>query len=405
MAEESRGARDEALGRLVAEGVITRDQAAAVGAALEAAEARPGVRWAEAVGYVGGALVLAAVAVFMATAWDAITPVGRSLLLAALVPVLAVAGAVMAGGIRALRPGTEVPTVRRRIGGTLFALAAVAASLAVGVWLDDLVDSYDDLTPQIAASAVGLVAAAGGYTALRSAPGLVAAWGMSAFLVGSAAWETAYRLTGAIEDYEAPGYAFAQDVMVNATGLSLAALGALWAGLAFAGVVRERGTAVGLGAATAFTGAEFLTEPFNHLGVLLLAAALFSGHVLWRSRPGAGRGPGAALVFGIIAVTVGIPQLVWYLTDGEMSAAGVLLVAGAVLLLSSWLGLRLHKAAGGPGTPGAGAPAPQGPPPGPAPEADAPPRTAEPAPPQPSPAPRQEESPPLVDPRDPDNRL
>src|SRR5690606_25329331 len=126
---------------------------------------------------------------------------------------------------------------------------------------------------------------------------------------------------------------------------------------------------------------------------------------LWRSRPGAGRGPGAALVFGIIAVTVGIPQLVWYLTDGEMSAAGVLLVAGAVLLLSSWLGLRLHKAAGGPGTPGAGAPAPQGPPPGPAPEADAPPRTAEPAPPQPSPAPRQEESPPLVDPRDPDNRL
>src|SRR5690606_21656152 len=212
------------------------------------------------------------------------------------------------------------------------------------------------------------------------------------FQVGSAAWETAYRLTGAIEDYEAPGYAFAQDVMVNATGLSLAALGALWAGLAFAGVVRERGTAVGLGAATAFTGAEFLTEPFNHLGVLLLAAALFSGHVLWRSRPGAGRGPGAALVFGIIAVTVGIPQLVWYLTDGEMSAAGVLLVAGAVLLLSSWLGLRLHKAAGGPGTPGAGAPAPQGPPP-------------EPAPPQPSPAPRQEESPPLVDPRDPDNRL
>ncbi|MFW5419249.1 hypothetical protein J0910_21765 [Nocardiopsis sp. CNT-189] len=390
MAEEPRGARGEALDRLVAEGVITREQAAAVGAALEGAEARPQVRWAEAVGYVGGALVLAAVAVFMATAWDAITPTARALLLAALVPVLAAAGTVMAGGPRALRPGTEPPAVRRRIGGTLFALAAVAASLAVGVWAEELVDSHDSLTPQIAASAVGLAAAAAGYAALRSAPGAVAAWGMSAFLVGSSAWESAYRITGAVQDYEDPGYAAAQDAMVNTTGLALAALGAVWIGLAFAGAVRERGTAVGLGAATAFAGAEFLTEPFNHLGVLVLAAALFACHVLWRSRAGAGRGPGAALVFGIIAVTAGVPQLVWYLTDGEMSAAGVLLVAGAVLLLSSWLGLRLHRASGGPAAPDEGAPAPQASP-GP--------------PPPPSEEPTAPEPPPLVDPRDPDDRL
>ncbi|WP_026120399.1 DUF2157 domain-containing protein [Nocardiopsis potens] len=404
MAEEPQGARGEALDRLVAEGVITRGQAAAVAAALEAAEARPAVRWAEAVGYVGGALVLAAVAVFMATAWDAITPTARALLLAALVPVLAAAGAVMAGGVRALRPRTEPPAVRRRIGGTLFALAAVAAALATGVWLEDLVDSYASLTPQIAASAVGLAAAAAGYAALRSAPGAVAAWGMSASLAGSSAWEAAYRITGSIEDYDDPGYAFAQDAMVNTTGLALAALGAVWIGLAFAGAVRERGTAVGLGAATAFTGAEFLTEPFDRIGVLVLAAALFACHVLWRGRAGAGRGPGAALVFGIIAVTVGVPQLVWYLTDGEMSAAGVLLVAGAVLLLSSWLGLRLHRSGGGPAGPGAGAPAPQGPP-GPPPEAGARPGPSEQASPPPSPAPREEEPPPLVDPRDPDERL
>ncbi|WP_017557528.1 DUF2157 domain-containing protein [Nocardiopsis baichengensis] len=329
MSEDARRAREEALGRLVEQGTLTADQARAVSGELDRAEARSGVRWAEVVGYIGGGLVLAAVATFAATSWEDLGVVARVGLLAAAVPVLALAGVVMAGGPKALAvPRDRVPKVRRRIGGTLFALASVAAMFAVQVLVTDGLALWED--DLLIAGAVGLAVALGGYALLRSAPGVVAAWAMSLITAGGV-------LNRVHEALDTGGggifYGGSGAMALNGTGYIL--LGAVWVAVALAGPVAERGTAIGLGAATAVTAAEFLPSPWHHAGVAVLAVALL-GLYAWRRT-------GALLVFGIIATTIAVPQVVWEVTDGEVSAAAILAIAGAVLLAASGTGVRLHR--------------------------------------------------------------
>lgn len=345
------GTRVEALGRLVEQGVITRGQADAVAAALEANERRPGAkgRWAEVLGYVGGGLVLAAVVTFMATAWDVLDTGARITLLAVVAAVLAAAGFGMAGGAALLRRTAETAPVRRRIGGALFALAALSAAFAAAEAAEEALSPGFVPSAPTWASAAGLVLAAAAYALLRSAPGLVAAWGMSAFLVGFGVQEVVHEFVGpdSGSGFSSTGWQTAS----SAAGAGLLVLGAVGVALAAMGVLREQGTAVGLGAVTAYAGALMLQTPANHVAELAVAAALFALFALWRS---AERGPGSALVFGVLAATVAVPRLVWELTDGEVSAAGVLLVAGAVLLVASAVGIRLrHRAVAKPTHPAA----------------------------------------------------
>ncbi|WP_026123352.1 DUF2157 domain-containing protein [Nocardiopsis chromatogenes] len=396
MSDDAGRAREEALGRLVRQGVITAGQAQAVSSELDRAQASGGVRWSEVVGYIGGGLLLAAVATFAATSWEDLSDVTRVALLAAAVPVLALAGMVMAGGPKALgKPRDRVPKVRRRIGGTLFGLASVAALFAVEVFTSSAIPDWDDSL--LAMGGAGLAVAVGGYALLRSAPGVVAAWAMSAVLVGGVL-EWVHRVLGTGSGL----YLFGDtDTMaVNGTGYLL--VGAVWVAAALTGLVAERGTAIGLGAATALAAAELLPTPANYLGVIGLAVVLL-GLYAWRRA-------GALLVFGTIAATVGVPQLVWELTDGRVSAAAILAIAGAVLLGVSWAGVRLHRAGrsgdssadGGSGGPAHGphhdgADAPGGGEGHPSGGAGAPAPGQGQAPPQP-PVPK-------VDPRDPDERL
>lgn len=396
MSDDARRAREAALGRLVDQGVITADQAQAVSGELDRAQASAGVRWSEIVGYIGGGLLLAAVATFAATSWDDLGDATRVALLAVAVPVLALAGMAMAGGPRAMAVSRDrLPKVRRRVGGTLFALASVAALAAVLVFFSSMLPLWED--PLLVAGGAGLVVAVGGYALVRSAPGVVAAWAMSTVLVAGVLRRTLETLgmSGGIL------FAGSDEMAINGTGYIL--LGAVWVAVALSGLVAERGTALGLGAGTALAAAEVLPSPGSYLGVLGLAVAFF-GLYAWRRA-------GVLLVFGTIAATIGVPQMVWELTDGQVSAAAILAIAGAVLLGVSWAGVRLHRSArpgddGGNGAHPANGVPPEGPhhngAPAPASgtggrptgESTRPPGQA----PEQPPAPR-------VDPRDPDERL
>ena len=374
-------ARAEALGKLIEQGVIDHGQADAVAAALRTAEAGSGTRTrlAEVLGYVGGGLVLAAVGTFMATAWDVLEIGTRTTLLSVVAAVLAAAGFGMAGGPAMMRRSVEVAPARRRIGGTLFALAALSAAFAAAEAVGEALPPGFVPSAATWGSAVGLVVAAAAYVLLRSAPGLVAVWGMSAFLVGFGMYEVVHELVGP----DGGGSSFLtgpSQLASSAAGASLLLLGAAVCVLAVVGALRERGTAVGLGAVTSYTGALMLETPVDHVAELAVAVALFTLFALWRSRT---RGPGSALVFGVLTATVAIPRLVWELTDGEVSGAGVLLVAGAVLLISSAVGIRLRRRAAAKPDQLRTAPDPSQPP-------------AEPSAPP---------APPRVDPRDPDQGL
>ncbi len=337
--EAREGARAQALARLVEQGVIDRGQADAVLAALGAAEERPGSkgRWAEVLGYVGGGLVLAAVVTFTATAWDVLDTGARITLLLVVAAVLVGAGFGIAGGPALLRRSAETAPVRRRIGGSLFALASLSTAFAVADAMEEALPAGFVPSAAVWASAAGLVVAVTAYVLLRSAPGLVAVWGMSAFLVGYGLQEVVYEFA---RSDSGAGFSHTGSQIASSTaGTGLILLGAAGIALAVAGVLREPGTAVGLGAVTAYTGALLLVTPLNHVVELAVAAGLFTLFALWRSTA---RGPGSALVFGVLAATVSVPRLVWELTDGEVSAAGVLLVAGAVLLSASAVGIRLR---------------------------------------------------------------
>ncbi|WP_046469873.1 DUF2157 domain-containing protein [Allosalinactinospora lopnorensis] len=311
------GAREQALRGLVDRGVISAEQAVAVREALAGAKSeRPRVRWSEIAGYIGGGLVLAGAFALVATSWEELTQSARIAVLAVLSVALVAGGTVMAGGPRAMTGRSHrVPTVRRRITGVLLALASVTTALAVNEFTED--GSF------LVGSAVGLAVAAAGYVALPSAVGLVACWGMSAAVVGSAideAWPDA-----------ADGLTM---------GVSYLVLGLLWGLASGFGVLTHRRLGLGLGAGTALAGAQLPLswdgESVWGYSLTLAVAVLLLGYYHWDRT-------GVLLVFGVLGITIAVPEMVWDITDGAIGAAAVLLLAGAVLLVASWIGIRLHR--------------------------------------------------------------
>ncbi|HEX8519938.1 MAG TPA: DUF2157 domain-containing protein, partial [Pseudonocardia sp.] len=124
------------LGRAVAAGILTADQAAAVAAlpdrpAGDAPRRPPGRRGAvlaEVLGYVGGSLAVAAALFLGAELWEELGPWPRVLLLAAVAVVALLGGAALGG-----RDGAS-----GRLGGFLWAVTVVGAAAAAGVGADGL---------------------------------------------------------------------------------------------------------------------------------------------------------------------------------------------------------------------------------------------------------------------------
>jgi hypothetical protein len=343
--------RHEALHRLVNEGVLSARQADAVQEALRlgtgetvsgtngavGVPARPDtvpaapltpsesatatvrrVPWAEIIGYLGGALVLAGAIVLVATSWENLTAVAQTALVAVFAVLLLVAGTVAAGGVSGMAAARrQAQTARLRVAGALLALGAVATAVTVGVALPE-----DAQGRSVAiASAAGLLVAVAGYTLLPTMFGLI----------GSAVLGL-YAVTWTV------------DATLVATslniGLAWLGLGLVIAGLAIAGTLRQPRLGLGLGTAVALIGAQM---PLGHQGAapwayLLTVTLAFGCLALYRWL----RNP-LLLVAGVIGMTLAVPEAIWDVTNGTVGAAAILLVAGTVLLAASGIGFRMHR--------------------------------------------------------------
>ncbi|MEU7526897.1 DUF2157 domain-containing protein [Saccharothrix sp. NPDC042600] len=304
-----------ALRGLVRDGVISAEQERAVRGALDGAPAvtsRAG-RLVEAAGYVGGGLLLGGAVLLVGAAWEDLPRVGRLVLPLAATVLLVVAGVLVGGGPRALLR-LDAGTVAHRVVGVLFALASITAALAGGVAVDDHV--------VLVGAAVGLPVAVAGYAVVPTGAGLLVSGALSVVAV--------MAFVGEDPSAGPP-----------AMGLCLFGLGAVWLLVSAGRLVRHRRLGLAIGAVVAFFGAQQpLGSSDDAVWAYVLTAALavvcFAGYVQARTI--------VLLVAGVVATTVVVTEAVWDWTDGAVGGGWLLLVAGAVLLATGGVGLRLRRA-------------------------------------------------------------
>lgn len=316
-----------ALHDLVVEGTLTQAQAARVSvrlgdtkafarASTTASPARGG-RLAEIAGYLGGALLLGAVALFLGGGWNDLTEASRVGVLAGLAVVLLVAGALVArtSGEPVRELGHQWDSARRRLVSVLWTFAAASAASATGLGVD--LKGWE--LP--AASAVGLLVAAITYALVPSVVGQLGMWFASISLVSS--------LIAQFDD----------DGGMTPYAVALVALGAGWVALGLTERVKSREVALSTGVAIALFGAQLPVFGDQHWAAYVLTAGValagFFGYLSTRSW--------SVLTAGVIATTLVVPEALHDWTDGSVSAAGSMLVAGLTLLAASAAGLRLRK--------------------------------------------------------------
>ncbi len=276
---------------------------------------------AEIAGYAGAILVVAAGALFLAANWRDLSTVTRVGTL--IVGALLLAGAAV--GTHVVRPATSSPgdlSVRRRLAG-MFGIGAAALSAgALGAWLESRPSPHGAVFDG-SVFAVFTVVAVAGYLLAPTVPGQIAVgFGMvTTYLNVTSGWGHGLTLVKA---------------------LILVALGIGWLALAETGWWHERDTARLVGGAITLLGAH--TPVFEdhlrgvaYLALALIGAAAFAVYLRVRAWPYLG--------IGVIGLTVAATETaVDYLPSATGAAAG-LLVAGAMLLATSLVAMRLHRAA------------------------------------------------------------
>lgn len=315
-----RGTGDDAgrvrprLERLVTRGHLTAEQADIVAAELAGDPAdRGGTRrravLVETVGYVGAALVLAAVALLGEALWAELAPWARTLLLAL------TAGLLWAAGRWVCPPGTVGPA--DRLGGTLGALstgacagaAAVAASWA-GVAAEDRA---------LLVGVVALVPAAWWWRARPAALQLV--------VLFAAAGTAAVGLMLVLD----PDLAWTWALLVTAFGLA-------WTTLVWGGVLGPARTGYVLGAVTTAAGPQIAVGDAEiaapAIGLALAVALIVASITVHQS---------ALAVVGTVATTGYLLELTHRLLPGELGWMAGMLVAGAALLAGSLTTLRTAR--------------------------------------------------------------
>ncbi|WP_326638606.1 hypothetical protein OG884_30590 [Streptosporangium sp. NBC_01755] len=306
----------QALAKLVESGELRPEQvepvSLAVGEALRDRGAGDRVGWSEILAYVGGGLVLAGATAFVALGWDRMTQPTRITVLAVVTVLLL---AVAAGLGRTARSATgRTAAVQGRVAATLAALGSGTAALCAGV----AADRYEGLI----AGAAGLVVAAVAYVLLPTAIGLLACGGFALLTV-----------TGLLDVFagqEGGGW-----------GLAYIALGVVILVLALAGLLAPRDLGLGMGAAIALFGGQWPVlwdgDAWGYwlTAVIALAClALYGRRRTW-----------VLIVSGVAGLTLAVPEAVWDWTDGAVGGAVILVLAGAVLLAASGLGVVLHRRA------------------------------------------------------------
>jgi hypothetical protein len=331
-----------ALRRLVADGTLAPDQAAAVAGAIAPllpatqppgapaptrapAAGRPApalrTRLAEIAGYVGAALVVGAALFFVSEQWDELSTGGRIGILVGIAAALAIAAlaVVLTAPDRAATVRSGEEPVRRRLVSTLVTGAGAAAAFAVGVALE--AGTASEQVTVLVAALSGLAVVALGYAV---APSLVGQLGAA----GAAAVATTAAVS--LDDGARP----------HQVGLGLLLLGLAWAVLVVLGVIRERVAGTLLAGGLALVGAQLVyvddgSRPWSYALTLLVVLAAFATYTRWPSWP--------LLGVGVVGATVLVPEFLSDVTGGSLGVSGVMLAAGLALLASSAVGLRLRR--------------------------------------------------------------
>ncbi len=279
----------------------------------------------EVVAYLGGALVLAAGALFLVQEWETLGFTARVTLLGVVTAVLAVAGAVVSrvpAGAAPLRDPAQ--DLRRRLAGTLLTGAALAVAFLVGHVVDELTDPQFPAIywPAVAGAAAGVLVAAVGY---RFAPTAAGVAGMLAGLV-----TVTVTLVNDIDTVGSDG---------DAIGVALTLLGVGFLVITELRWFRELTVARALGVALALFGAQLPVMDGTHawLGYALTAAVVVAGIALYL-----GKVDWPYLAVAVIAVTLVVPEAIADWTEGSLGAVGGVLVAGVTLLVASFAGYRLR---------------------------------------------------------------
>lgn len=321
---------DKALASLVRRRTLTAAQAYAVKEALAAVLAEPDPpqgpamtpgrgSWAEVVGYLGGALVTAAAALFVVQNYGQLSEAEMAVWQGVAAGVLLAAAALLAtvtpGGAATLRQREPDTHVRRRLASTLATLAAAAAAGSASFAAPP---DTSTLWAGVAATAVAGL----GYALMPSAVGLFGLWvGTVIAVVG---------VPDAVATLPSP----------LAYGLLVLGVGLAWAVVALLGLPHESDIALRLGLATALAGAqatsgEGLEWAYGTTTVLAVVGfALYARLRLW-----------PLLAVGVIGVTLAVPEALTDLTDYQLGVVGGLLAAGVSLLAAAGLGLRIRTAA------------------------------------------------------------
>jgi hypothetical protein len=276
----------------------------------------------EIAGYVGGALVMASIALFLAQEWAGFSETVQVATLAAIAVLLAVAGLAVArfgGGYAELRSGGD--ETRRRLTSALLTAASLAAAFTVGQVVSNQVNDYASSLPVLAGSLTMLLLAPLGYAYAPSALGLlaVAAAGVTAIMN---AW---IELGDAGESSLLPS-------------LSLIGFAVVWLLLTETDRFREPMVARTAGLTIAIVAAQLaLTDSANVAYALTFAVAVagFAMYLRTAAWP--------YLAVGVLGVTLVVPEAVIDWTDGALGPAGAVLVAGLTLLAASLGGFRMRK--------------------------------------------------------------
>lgn len=304
----------EVLGGLVRSGTLTPDAATAVvRGARTATRPRDSLvsRITEIGGYLGAALVVAALLGLSGNAWSGWSDGARVTVLLMLAIVLTAGGAAARD---TCRPALD------RVAGTVWLVAVVA--LAGGVGQAAYAGGTGDSGTVIAAgvAATGLAAA---LLRLRtSALQHIACFAAAALTVG--------------------GLLAAADTSAAEMAFGFVCFGALWAALASLADdgVAELGLA--LGGATALVGAQVITFEARGGGLLLGLALAATGYALGL----AGRGV-VPLALGTLAVAVFGPQVADAIAGDALGGPFVLLCGGLIVLAATTTAVRIGRSGHG----------------------------------------------------------
>lgn len=257
----------------------------------------------EALGYVGGALILAALGVLIGRSWADLVFGTQLALTGGGAVVLLVAGFFVSDRMGA--PGRRLRAV----------LWAVSTGLAFGTWmLISGKEGFDwDARAMVFFSA-----------ALGTAQAALLWWQSRHVVMHLVTFATLAALVGSLSAYVTGEHA-------AVTGLSVALFGAVWVLLAAVDVVRPPLPAFIAGSIVAVMAAQATTDrTWGAVFVLVMAAAVIAFAVWRRSLP--------VLAVGTYGVLTGVPAAADRLFPGSLGVALGLLVAGVVLVASAlWI--------------------------------------------------------------------